>query len=240
MSNLLTINPALDVDRMAATFQADGWIHIRDVLTPRSAAEIQQLLINDTPWGLSWQAEPGEPQYVPADILSVIDPAYINATTAHLTRARRSLAYSYAFYSAPLTLAGKGDLSTPLQSLFADLNGKPFLDLMRVVTGRTEVIKVDGQATLYVGGHHLAAHTDDVPIEGRRVAYVLNMTKGDWRPEWGGYLNFLGPDGDVEVGLRPRFNSLNMFTVPRWHHVAQVLGVAPIARYAVTGWGKDR
>ena len=240
MSDLLTINPALDIDRLAATFAANGWIQIRDVLTVPSAEAIRQVLVDDTPWGLSWQAEPGEPQYVPADQLAGIDPAYIQSTTAQLTRARRGQAYSYAFYSAPLTLAEEGAIETPLELLFADLNERPFLDLMRAVTGQTDVVRVDGQATLFVGGHHLAAHTDDVPVEGRRVAYVLSMTKGEWRPEWGGYLNFLAADGDVEVGLRPRFNCLNMFTVPRWHHVAQVLGVAPVARYAVTGWGKDR
>ncbi|MEO7411536.1 MAG: 2OG-Fe(II) oxygenase family protein [Sphingomicrobium sp.] len=236
----MELNPELDLANLAANFRANGWIQIRDVLTSQSAIAIRQLLVDDTPWGLSWQAEPGEPQYVPADELAVIDPAYLKATAVHLTRARRSQAYSYAFYSAPLTLAGEAEPATPLQSLFAGLNGKPFLDLMRAVTGEREVVQVDGQATLYVGGHHLAAHTDDVPVQGRRVAYVLSMTMGEWRPEWGGYLNFLDADGDVEVGLRPRFNCLNMFTVPRWHHVAQVLGVAPVARYAVTGWGKDR
>lgn len=240
MTSLLELNPELDLDRLAARFQVDGWIQIRDVLTVRSANAIRQLLIDDTPWGLSWQAEPGEARYVPASELAVIDPAYVTAMTAHLMRARRGRGYSYAFYSCPLILAEAGVQETPLQALFAGLNGRPFLDLMRIVTGRHEVIKVDGQATLYVGGHHLAAHTDDVPVEGRQVAYVLSMTDGDWRPEWGGYLNFLDPEGDVEIGLRPRFNCLNMFTVPRWHHVEQVLRVAPKARYAVTGWGKDR
>ncbi len=134
MDGLLALNPGLDVASLADEFAAKGWIQIRDVLTPQSAAAIRQVLIDDTPWGLSWQAAPGEPQYVPAEELARIDPAYLKAANEHLTRAKQSGAYSYSFYSAPLTMAPAGAIETPLQLLFAGLNGRPFLDLIRTVT----------------------------------------------------------------------------------------------------------
>jgi Rps23 Pro-64 3,4-dihydroxylase Tpa1-like proline 4-hydroxylase len=77
-------------------------------------------------------------------------------------------------------------------------------------------------------------------MRGRRVAYVLNLTAQEWRPQWGGYLNFFDKNWDVELAIRPRFNSLNLLAVPQWHSVSEVTAIAPVARYAITGWGRNQ
>ncbi|QIK95399.1 hypothetical protein G7076_01875 [Sphingomonas sp. HDW15A] len=56
----------------------------------------------------------------------------------------------------------------------------------------------------------------------------------------GGYLNFFDDSWDVTHAILPRFNTLNLFAVPQWHSVSEVSASAPIARYAITGWGRDR
>ena len=61
-----------------------------------------------------------------------------------------------------------------------------------------------------------------------------------WRPDWGGYLNFYDEDGDIVAGYRPRFNALNLFLVPQKHAVSYVPPFAPQARFAITGWFRDR
>lgn len=94
---------------------------------------------------------------------------------------------------------------------------------------------VDGQATRYLPGHFLTGHDDDVAGKGRIAAYVLNLTPA-WRTEWGGLLQFHDPAGDVLRGLLPRFNTLNLFTVPQLHSVSLVAPFAASPRYAVTGW----
>ena len=68
----------------------------------------------------------------------------------------------------------------------------------------------------------------------------MNFTAGDWRPEWGGYLQFFDDEGDVVQAFRPRFNSLNLFAVPQPHAVSFVPPFAPLGRYAITGWFRDR
>jgi Rps23 Pro-64 3,4-dihydroxylase Tpa1-like proline 4-hydroxylase len=76
--------------------------------------------------------------------------------------------------------------------------------------------------------------------EGWEVAYVLNLAREDWHPDWGGYLLFLDEEGDVIEGFRPRFNALNLFRVPQSHSVSYVPPFAPIGRMAVTGWLRSR
>jgi Rps23 Pro-64 3,4-dihydroxylase Tpa1-like proline 4-hydroxylase len=114
------------------------------------------------------------------------------------------------------------------------------MDLVRAISGMSDLVKADAQATLYGPNHFLAVHNDEDTSAGRRVAYVLTLCAEDWRPDWGGYLNFYDADGDVVAGYRPRFNALNLFAVPQKHNVSFVPPFAPVARYAITGWFRDR
>ena len=120
------------------------------------------------------------------------------------------------------------------------LNAPDFLDLVREVTGIPEIVRADGQATFYAAQHYLGRHIDSHVAEGWRVAYVLNVAREDWHPDWGGYLTFLDKDGDIVEGFRPRFNALNLFAVPQSHAVTYVPPFAPTGRYAITGWLRDR
>jgi Rps23 Pro-64 3,4-dihydroxylase Tpa1-like proline 4-hydroxylase len=236
--NVIQINPNLDRKELSEAYRRQGWVQIRDVLTPGTARAVQDLLVERTQWGLAWQVGPKGLNYVPADQIAAMTREDQSAIVTQLNRARKDdAAYSFAYSSYSLDSAPQ---DSPHGELLTALNGPNFLDLIRTVTNDNEIIKVDGQATLYAPGHYLAAHDDHYPEQGRRVAYVLSMTKGEWRPEWGGYLNFFSRDGDIEAGIRPRFNSLNLFSVPRWHNVSQVLMDAPIGRYAITGWGRSK
>ena len=240
MDQLLHINPALDRAALAAQFRSTGRLQVRDVLTPPSAATVQAILRDDTPWGLAWQAG----AFPPAELIRAEQLAQLSDADrrALATRAAGDREYGFAYYSYPLVTAylERWQPGSDQDRLLEELNGPPMLGLMRELTGIAGIVKMDGQATLYAPGHFLRPHNDEERERGRRVAYVLNLTIGDWRPEWGGYLNFLDDDGDIEKAFRPRFNSLNLFSVPQWHHVGEVSSSAPFARYAITGWARDR
>jgi Rps23 Pro-64 3,4-dihydroxylase Tpa1-like proline 4-hydroxylase len=127
----------------------------------------------------------------------------------------------------------------PLYGVLEAMNAAPMLEFARAISGMADISRADAQATLYARGHFLTDHDDLVESEGRRLAYVLNMTR-DWKPDWGGYLNILDERGDVRAGFMPRFNTMNMFLVPMRHHVSGVAQFAPVGRYAITGWFRDR
>jgi Rps23 Pro-64 3,4-dihydroxylase Tpa1-like proline 4-hydroxylase len=91
----------------------------------------------------------------------------------------------------------------------------------------------------YRAGNFLTLHNDRQDGAERLAAYVLGLTP-EWRPEWGGLLLFHGPDGEVERGLIPRFNVLNLFAVPKAHSVSVVAPFAPAPRLSVAGWLRAR
>jgi Rps23 Pro-64 3,4-dihydroxylase Tpa1-like proline 4-hydroxylase len=240
MDSLVQISPALDLTALSAEFGDRGRLQVRDVLTPTSADKLRSILVEQVPWGLACHAgAEAPPRLIRAERLANVPRAELRQLTAS---AAADAGYGFAYHSYPLVTAylERWAPGSALERLLEELNGPAVLGFMREVTGIGEIVKLDGQATLYAPGDFLRLHSDAENERGRRVAYVLNLTFGEWQPHWGGYLNFFDDDGDIEQAFRPRFNSLNLFRVPQWHAVGEVSQVAPLARYAITGWARDR
>jgi Rps23 Pro-64 3,4-dihydroxylase Tpa1-like proline 4-hydroxylase len=212
------------------------------VLTRPAAEELHAILSQDTDWGLSWQAGEGPPEHIRSEDMAARNPEQ-RATIGHrLMEAMQRDDYGFSYGAYPLVDAYKEQWHPghPLELLLEHLNDTPFLELMREVTGFPALAKADGQATLFGPGNFLSQHNDSHVAEGWRVAYVLNLTRQEWRPDWGGYLVFHDEAGDIVQGFRPRFNALNIFAVPQLHAVTFVPSFAPVGRYAITGWLRDR
>ena len=221
-------------------------MQVRDVLTDETAREVQKILLGGTKWGMAVQAGDGpgnDPQSWRLEEVRTPEGARaINeaANAAHRASASGDYAFRFAHYPILTAVQEQWDPESVHELLLEYINAPQFLDLVREVTGIAELMKADGQATLFAANQYLGRHIDSHVAEGWRVAYVLNFAREDWHPDWGGYLLFLDEDGDVIEGFRPRFNSLNLFAVPQSHMVSYVPPFAPIGRVAITGWLRDR
>lgn len=243
---LFELNPDLDSGALAAQFAVDKRVQIRDILTHETASEIRSILAQQTPWGIATQAGvsaiPG-PQAVTAEDLGTDagrQKIQADGKAAHQAAAQGDYAFIYGRYSLVEGFLGKWNEGGPHDLLLEYLNTQEFLQLVSKVTGIDGLIKADGHATLFGQNNFLGLHSDLQVEEGWRIAYVLNMTVDDWKPDWGGYLQFFDDEGDIAQGYRPRFNCLNLFQVPQPHAVAYVTPFAPIGRYAISGWFRDR
>lgn len=239
---LFSLNPLLDRKALAERFSRDGRVQVRDVLSEAAAVAIHDILARGTPWGLAWQAGSDGPNAVRAGALETDPAGQRRAIAAATTAAARRGDYAFQFAQYPILDAYLGGWAPggAHDLLLEHINSEDFLEFIREVTGISSISKGDAQATLYAPGHFLSLHVDSHVGEGWRVAYVLSFCREEWKPDWGGYLNFYDDDGDVVAGYRPRFNALNMFTVPRAHAVTYVPPFAPVGRFAVTGWFRDR
>jgi SM-20-related protein len=239
---LFEVNPELDRRALAERFAIDRRIQIRDVLTERTAREIHKILSRHTPWGISWQAGSAKPEHVRRHLVAQKTPQQLADMSSRLKSAMQGPDYAFIYQAYPILDAHleRWDPGHPLELLLEHINDEPFMELVREVTSIPELRKADAQATLFGPGNFLTQHNDSHVAEGWRIAYVLNFTAGDWRPDLGGYLLFYDEDGDVIAGFKPRFNALNMFAVPQRHSVAYVPPFSPVGRYAITGWFRDR
>ena len=246
MKKLFEINPELDRKALATRFAERTRVQIRDVLTEETAREIQTILLRGTKWGMAVQAGDGpgnDPRSWRFEEVRTEQGAQaVNAAAnaAHQASTKGEYAFRFAQYPILTAVQENWDPDGVHGLLLEYINADGFLDLVREVTGIAELRRADGQATLFAPNQYLGRHIDSHVAEGWRVAYVLNFSRDDWHPDWGGYLLFLDEDGDVVEGLRPRFNSLNLFAVPQSHQVSYVPPFAPIGRVAITGWLRDR
>lgn len=239
---LFELNPAIDRVAAAARFAAERRVQIRDFLTAEAARTIHKVLSRETPWGLAWRAGGTEPNARRRQELASMSAADLNKLSRDIGAAMRGKDYAFVYRQYRMLDAYQESWREheALDLLVEHINSEPLLDLVREVTGIRQLVKGDAQATLYAPNQFLAVHDDSHVAEGWRVAYVMNFCAEDWRPDWGGYLLFFDDDGDVVAGFKPRFNALNMFRVPARHNVSYVPPFAPVGRFAITGWFRDR
>ncbi len=238
---LFEINPALDVDALRQSFAAQGRVQIRNILTDETAQTVRSILERETPWGVACQMGQTPPRMLRRQEIARMDPSHRRALGAAVQQAAAKGDYAVQFSQYPILTAylEKWAPDSPQDYLLEYINAPPFLDLVRKVTDFPGLLKADAQATLFGPGDFLSVHNDSHKEERWRVAYVLNFADPNWRPDWGGYLNFLNEDGDIVEGWRPRFNCLNLLRVPQLHQVSYVPPFAPIGRFAITGWFRD-
>ena len=241
---LFELNPDLDRAALAKRFSVEGRLQIRDVLTSETARELRHILSTQVPWGMAMQAgaDADARGFSARDLQdrAVQQDALAMAKATDAAAAAGDYAFRSMRYSLVEAVQQGWQDGEWAEVLLEHLNAEPFLRLIRDVSGIPDLVRADGHASCYAAQHFLGRHNDSHVAEGWRIAYVLNLTVDDWHPDWGGYLVFYDADGNVETGLRPRFNSLNIFAVPQDHAVTYVPPFAPKGRYSINGWLRDR
>lgn len=233
------LNPQLDVPALAAQFKIKHRIQVRNALQPEIADRLLYCLEHEVPWGVAY-LEGKEPALIMADTLT----GYTQTDWHNLHRKVQEtrpdeFQFLYSSYMMVTAYLEKRDPHLLLHRVVEYINSNLFLDFLKGVSGVENIIKADAQATRYMPGCFLKKHDDTGKDATRRVAYVINLTKG-WRADWGGLLQFLDEEGMVTETFNPVFNSLTLFKVPMSHHVSYTAPYAPHGRYAITGWGMSR
>jgi SM-20-related protein len=225
----LALNPQLDWESLSKEFGLTGRLHIDNVLTEAAARRLHYALVRETPWRLFFNEGERWKEYhrVSAD-------QHQEMAIAAWERAHSQFQYFYHQYQ--LLRNGKiyPESGHYLCKFVSFVSSTQFLSLMQTVTGVKAIDSLSSAATLYKPLDFLTAHNDHGE-DRRLVAYVLNMTP-EWRPDWGGALQFYNESRDQIVqGFLPTFNALNLFRVPMWHSVTQVAAFGGM-RYAISGW----
>lgn len=232
---MLVIDPQHDPAGLAAAYREQGRLQVRDFLTSDSAREIESLLGDRTLWGLCFNQGDHVAGLRAEDVASLTRDKWGQITQAVAAGARDGFQFFYRYYPLFTDYFDASRPPVPLFQVFEFINSAPFIGFMREVTGHPDIVWADAHATCFEAGQFLMRHNDEMPGAHRRAAYVLNFTR-DWRPDWGGFLQFFDGNGDVERAFRPLFNAINLFEVPRDHSVEAVSPFAQGRRLSVTGW----
>lgn len=97
--------------------------------------------------------------------------------------------------------------------------------------------KIDLHSLKLLDTHYLLCHDDQV--EGRKIAFILNLSK-EWKEKDGGILELFESKGgeptDVGERIIPKFNQFNAFLVSQksFHQISEVIGKKE--RVSISGW----
>jgi hypothetical protein len=228
----LQLNPELDRKALAKAYRQTGRIRIQRLLSA-GAPELYHYLEGAEHWIQVLNKQRGAHEIPLGNWQAPRSRKRPVIEREIYERAIDGFQYSYAALRVPQ----KGEsTSDPVLAAIAEMMKSPeVVGFLEEVTGVSQPHFVDGQVTAYGQGDFLTGHDDDVKNSRRKAAFVYGLTP-QWRPEWGGLLLFHEP-GEIEIsGMVPQFNTLDLFSVPRFHSVSQVTRAAPRRRYCVTGW----
>jgi Rps23 Pro-64 3,4-dihydroxylase Tpa1-like proline 4-hydroxylase len=229
------LNPELDLEALALAFAERGRLQIENALRPEVADILFDCLDGQVPWSLAYQEQAG-PKKLWAEELEAMDAEQKRLLNERIhDNARETFGFRYDSFMMVTAYKEKRHTDLVLHRVIEQINSPPWLEAMRKITGFNDVRRADAQATRFVAGHFLRHHNDLNDEDGRRAAYVINLTR-DWEADWGGLLQFFDAEGEVTQTLMPRFNTISMFAVPADHCVSPVGLFARGARYAITGW----
>ena len=166
---------------------------------------------------------------------ALTDAEYRNVLDTAYARTRNEFQFVYDSYMLVCARKEGWNPELVLHFMLDLLNSPAFLDFARYLSNDDAINAVNAQASRYRPGHFLTPHEDISETEGRRYAYVINLTR-NWKPEWGGLLQFIDAAGNVIDTFAPLWNSLSLFRVPALHAVSLVSPWAGEERLAITGW----
>ena len=226
---MFEIDPGLDVEALGRAFAEHGRLQVGQFLTPESAQALYGELSSSNAWKLT--VNRGE-EIHNFDLSAM---AQWSERQHELLEQAATMGGRFGFQFR-YDVIRLDDKSTGLIAEFRDFMSSPaVVEAMRAITGASDIAFADAHASRYTAGHFLTTHDDRIDTMGRRAAYVMNLTP-EWRPDWGGLLQFFDRRGDVVRAFTPGFNLLNLFRVPQAHNVSWVTPLAAAPRYAITGW----
>ncbi len=228
------INNALDVDFWKTQLATRSRVQIPDFLQADAAELLRDCLAHQVPWSLAERSDNAAPRTHGREH-ALEDAAYRDVLDTAYRNARESFQFVYDSYMLGRARKEGWDPDLPVHVVLEFLNSPEFIEFARYLTGDTAINAVNAQATRYRPGQFLTPHDDTHSGEGRRYAYVINLTPR-WKAEWGGLLQFLDESGSVIDSFMPRWNALSLFRVPALHHVSLVSPWAGEDRLAITGW----
>ena len=145
--------------------------------------------------------------------------------------------FQFLYYSCSLNPAHLRSMPAdhPIHAAALSLFSTGFVDLLAQTVADETIRGLTASFTRYDPGCFLLPHDDSGSQDLRRVAFVINLSE-DWWPDWGGLLQFIDEDRNVETSFTPHAGSVALFEVPQWHSVSYVTPFAGRSRFAITGW----
>lgn len=227
------ISNEIDIDHWRRQLAQHSRVQIPNFLQADAAELLAEELARRVPWQLAERSS-GVPMTTPRGQYPD-DAEYARLLRSGYEQAADSYQFAYDTYMLKRAAREGWDPELGVRFVLPFFNSPEFIEFARYLSANPAINAVVAQCTRYRPGQYLLPHNDEDTEEGRRLAFVINLSR-DWKPDWGGQLQFLDADGNILQSFLPRWNSLSLFRVPQVHQVTLVAPWAAQPRHAITGW----
>src|SRR5215213_5888679 len=94
---MLKLNPALDATALADQFRDRQHIQVIDLLDEQAAVDLARMLMERTPWGVSWQAGTDGPHRLRHDQMAALTPQQMHEMTGKLNAAMSGEDFAFVY-----------------------------------------------------------------------------------------------------------------------------------------------
>lgn len=230
------LNPDIDTRALAKQYAKDNRLRLDDLFLPDIAERLRTTCRDHVSYEYLCHID-GKNFSIPAARLRELETTQIKELNDKIVAAAANgIGFFYGGYQMQKSMpAPDNEQLVILHQVFEFLNSAEMFSLISAITGLKDLKYAAAQYTSYTSGQFLTRHKDDIAREGRRVAYVIGLSK-KWHPDWGGLLHFFEEDGTPRDFWMPSFNTLSLFDVQHVHSVSYVTPFAKEPRLSLTGW----
>lgn len=213
------INKELNLKTLAAAFKKAGRVQVKDALEDKSADTLSETIEKKAIWlsvfldGEKARAVSGQ------QAKSLTNRRQRDMMQKIYFQARDS--FQYVHFECPLDKIPDSQEPDGLKDADVFFKSDGFRDFLRgvagVKTGELEDVRARWlQREQFMTDSALATNLPDC-----KLWFSMDVTR-KWRPHWGGHLNFLDSDGEIEQAWSPGFNRLNIYAGGTRHSISYV------------------
>lgn len=214
------LNDELDIKSLQKIYRKSGRVKVKNALDEASAEALTEALQNMAVWRWAF-IEGGEERIVGGRATTEMTEARRRRITERLyTQAREG--YQYLRFECPTD--DIPDAKDPKALTEADVLFKSaeFRDLLRAVSGEKDG-ELEGVHARWLNRDKFMCDSALATNRPQCKLYFSMDLARDWKVSWGGQLNFLDDDGEIEEVWSPAFNQLNIYSAASRHSISYVV-----------------
>lgn len=213
------LNDGLDLKALAAKFKKAGRVRVKDALDGKSADNLSDTIEKMAIWRSTFLQGDTERQISGKDTRSMTDRRQRDMLEKIYLQARDG--YQYMRYECPTDVIPDAKDPKALTDADSFFKSDGFRDVLRKIAGAKdgEIENVHArwlQREQFMTDSALATSLPDC-----KLWFSLDVAR-NWRPHWGGQLNFIDDNDEIEEVWSPVFNSLSLYAGGTRHAISYV------------------
>ena len=213
------LNDGLDLKALAATFKKTGRVRVKDALDGKSADNLSDTIEKMAIWRSTFLQGDTERQISGKDTRSMTERRQREMLEKIYIQARDG--FQYLRYECPTDVIPDAKDPKALTNADSFFKSDGFRDILRKIAGAKdgEVENVHArwlQREQFMTDSALANSLPDC-----KLWFSLDVTR-NWRAHWGGNLNFINKNSEIEEVWSPVFNSLSLYAGGSRHSISYV------------------